>query len=78
MRELWGNINSFMETRWQWPLFVQRLRTLLQNEWHKQATHQAQKKTGKYSGKKSFGNLRSFSKRIKTRSFLFSFSKQHF
>ena len=41
MRELWGYIYSFMETRRQWPLFVQRLWTLLQNEWPKQATNQA-------------------------------------
>lgn len=47
MRELWRDINSFMETRWQRPLFVQRLWTLLQNEWAKQATHQAQTQTSK-------------------------------
>ena len=48
MRELWRDINSFMETRWQRPLFVQRLWTLLQNEWHKQATNQAKTQTRKY------------------------------
>ena len=48
MRELWRDINSFMETRWQRPLFVQRLWTLLQNEWPEQATHQAKTQTRKY------------------------------
>ena len=49
MRELWRDINSFMETRWQRPLFVQRLWTLLQNEWPEQATHQAKTQTRKYT-----------------------------
>ena len=47
MRELWRDINSFMETRWQRPLLVQRLWTLLQNEWPKQATNQTKEEIGK-------------------------------
>ena len=57
MRELWRDINSFMETRWQRPLFVQCLWTLLQNEWHQPAPHQAQAQTGTYSTSSTFTNL---------------------
>ncbi len=40
--QLWCYINSFMETGRQRALPVQRLWSLLQNEWPEQATHQAE------------------------------------
>ena len=48
MRELWGDIDPFVATGRQWSLLVQRLRSLLQDERSKPATHQAQEATGEY------------------------------
>ena len=46
MRELWCYLNSAVAQRRQRPLSLQRVRTLLQNEWTEQTSHQAQEKTG--------------------------------
>jgi hypothetical protein len=45
--ELWGYLHPSLEAGRERPLPLQRLRPLLQDEWHQSAARQAQKKTGK-------------------------------
>ena len=47
MRELWRYLNPAVAQGRQRPLPLQRLRSLLQNEWNQQATYQAKEKNGK-------------------------------
>ena len=46
MCELRCDVNAIMATRQQRPLLVQRLRSLLEDEWSKQAAHQTQTTIG--------------------------------
>ena len=54
MRELWRHFNPFVEKRRQWPLSLQRLWPLLQDEWPEQASDQAKEETGKKTNKFKF------------------------
>ena len=47
MCELWGNLNPIVAEGWQWTLPMQRLWSLLQDEWPEQASHQTKEKIGK-------------------------------
>ena len=71
MRELWSHLNTPLAKGRKWSLPVQRLWSLLQNEWPKQATNQTKEEIGK-NDFKLFArvkvlNMEMFSEHISTR-----------
>jgi len=48
MRELRGDIDAALAKGRHWPLSLQRMRTLSQDEWHEQAAHQTLETPGKF------------------------------
>lgn len=48
MRELRRDIDAALAKGWHWPLSLQRMRTLSQDERHEQAAHQALETPGKF------------------------------
>jgi hypothetical protein len=47
MRQLWCDINSPVAARQHWTVFVQRVWSLSQDQWTKQAADQTEEKIGK-------------------------------